>query len=45
MKIAVSKLKSHAALWWDNWQNRRKRQVKKKVRLWPKMLKHLRAKF
>ncbi|KAH9292377.1 hypothetical protein KI387_042439 [Taxus chinensis] len=45
VKVAASKMKSHAALWWENLQNVRRRQGKEKIRMWPKMLKHLKAKF
>jgi len=45
VKVAVTKLKSHAALWWDNLQTSRQGQGKEKIRLWPKMLKHMKAKF
>ena len=38
-------MKSHAALWWENLQNLRKRQGKEKIKLWPKMLKLLKVKF
>ena len=44
-KIAASKMKSHAALWWENLQNLRKRQGKGKIKLWLKMLKLLKVKF
>ena len=44
-KIAASKMKSRAALWWENLQNLRKRQGKEKIKLWPKMLKLLKVKF
>ena len=44
-KIAASRMKSHAALWWENLQNARKRQGKEKIKSWPKMLKRLNVKF
>ena len=44
-KIAASKMKSHAALWWENLHNLRKRQGKEKIKLWPKMLKLLKVNF
>ena len=44
-KVVASKMKSHAALWWENLQNLRKRQGKEKIKLWPKMLKLLKVKF
>lgn len=42
-KIALSKMKLHATLWWENLQNLRKRQGKEKVKLWSKMLKLLKV--
>ena len=45
VKFAATKVKSHAALWWDNLQNNWKKQGKEKIRLWPKMLKELKVKF
>ena len=42
-KVAVSKMKSHAALWWENLQNAKRRQVKEKIKMWTKMLRHLKA--
>lgn len=44
-KIVASRMKSHAALWWENLQNARKRQGKEKIKSWPKMLKRLNVKF
>lgn len=45
VKIATSKLKLHAALWWENVQILRRKEGENKTRPWPKMLKHLRAQF
>ena len=44
-EIAASKMKSHAALSWENLQNLRKRQGKEKIKLWSKILKLLKVKF
>ena len=45
VKIAVTRLKGHASLWWENLQTDRKRRGKEKIQTWPKMLSKVKKKF
>ena len=38
VKIAFTRLKGHALLWWEHLQTNRQRRGKKKIRTWPKMM-------
>jgi len=31
------------SLWWENLQNAKRRQVQERIRMWTKMLRHLKA--
>jgi hypothetical protein len=45
VKHAVTWLKGHAILWWDELQAERRRQGKQKIKNWDKMEAKLKAKF
>ena len=45
MKIAVTRLKGHASLWWEHLQTDRQRRGKEKIRTWLKMVKKVKKKF
>ena len=45
VKIAVTRLKGHALLWWENLQINRQRRGKEKIRTWPKMVNKVKNKF
>ena len=45
VKFAVSKLKGHAALWWDGVQVERKRLGKQPIKNWSRMVTKLKGKF
>ena len=45
VNIAVTRLKGHASLWWENLQIDRQRRGKEKIRTWPKMLNNVKNKF
>jgi len=45
VKFVVTKLKDHAALWWDGVQEERKRLGKQHIKNWSKMVAKLRGKF
>ena len=45
VKIAVTKLKGHASLWWEHLQTDRQRRGKEKIRTWPKMVNKVKNKF
>ena len=45
VKIAITRLKGHASLWWENLQTDRQRRGKEKIRTWPKMVKKVKKKF
>ena len=38
VKIAVTRLKGHASLWWEHLQTNRQRRGKEKIKTWPKMV-------
>ena len=43
VKIASTKLKSHASLWWEHLQLDRKRKGKDKIKVWNKMANKLKG--
>lgn len=45
VKFAATKLKGHAALWWDNVQNERKRLNKTPIKTWTRMVAKLKGRF
>ena len=45
VKLAVTRLKGHASLWWDNVQVERRRKKKPLIKSWDRMVAKLRAKF
>lgn len=45
VKFVVTKLKGHAALWWDGVQGERKRLGKQPIKNWSRMVAKLRGKF
>ena len=45
VKIAVTRLKGHALLWWEHLQTNRQRIRKEKIRTWPKMVNKIKNKF
>lgn len=45
VKFAVTMLKGHATLWWDNVQVERKKQDKPLIKSWDKMVVNLKGKF
>ena len=45
VKIAVSRLKGHASLWWEHLQIDRQRRGKEKIKTWPKMVNKVKKKF
>ena len=45
VKIAVSRLKGHASLWWEHLQTDRQRRGKEKIRTWLKMVNKVKKKF
>eukprot|EP00253_Pinus_taeda_P027252 PITA_27252 len=45
VKFAITKLKGHAAIWWDGVQAERKRLGKQPIKNWSKMVAKLRGKF
>eukprot|EP00253_Pinus_taeda_P025766 PITA_25766 len=45
VKFAVTKLKGHAALWWDGVQAERKRLRKQRIKNWSRMVAKLKGKF
>eukprot|EP00253_Pinus_taeda_P013296 PITA_13296 len=45
VKFAVTRLKGHAAIWWDELQTSRTRKGKSKIKQWDKMVSKLKAKF
>ena len=38
VKIAVTRMKGHASLWWEHLQTDRQRRGKEKIKTWPKMV-------
>ena len=45
VKFAVTKLKGHAALWWDGVQAERRRAGKQPIKIWTRMMDKLKGKF
>eukprot|EP00253_Pinus_taeda_P033677 PITA_33677 len=45
VKFAATKLKGHAALWWDSVQNERKRLNKTLIKTWTRMVAKLKGRF
>jgi len=45
VKHAMTKLKGHATLWWDELQVGRRRKGKSKIKSWDRMVANLKAKF
>eukprot|EP00253_Pinus_taeda_P001971 PITA_01971 len=45
VRFAATKLKGHAALWWDSVQADRKRMKKLPIRKWPRMVEKLKGRF
>eukprot|EP00253_Pinus_taeda_P024940 PITA_24940 len=45
VRFAATKLKGHAALWWDNVQADRKRMNKLPIKKWPRMVAKLKGSF
>eukprot|EP00253_Pinus_taeda_P031415 PITA_31415 len=45
VKFAATKLKGHAALWWDSVQNERKRLKKAPIKTWTRMVAKLKGRF
>eukprot|EP00253_Pinus_taeda_P025066 PITA_25066 len=45
VKFAATKLKGHAALWWDSVQNERKRLNKALIKTWSRMVAKLKGRF
>ena len=45
VKIAITRLKGHASLWWEHLQTNRQRRRKENIRTWPKMVNKVKKKF
>ena len=45
VKLAATRLKGHASLWWDSVQVERRRKNKPLIKSWNRMVAKLRAKF
>ena len=45
VKIAITRLKGHASLWWEHLQTDRQRRRKEKIRTWLKMVNKIKKKF
>ena len=45
VKIAITRLKQHASLWWESLQTDRKRRGNEKIRTWPKMVNKVKNKY
>ena len=45
VKFAVTILKGHAAIWWDELQTSRMRKGKSKIKQWDKMVSKMKEKF
>ena len=45
VKFAATRLKGHAALWWDELQLSRERKRKPKIKKWDNMVSNLKGKF
>ena len=44
VKIAVTRLKGHALLWWEHLQTNRQRRGKENIRTWPKRMNKVKKK-
>jgi hypothetical protein len=45
VKQAVTRLKGHAKIWWDELQAERRSKGKKRIKSWDKMIEKLKVKF
>eukprot|EP00253_Pinus_taeda_P019816 PITA_19816 len=45
VKFAITRLKGHATIWWDELQTSRTRKEKSKIKQWDKMVSKMKAKF
>ena len=45
VKQAVTRLKGHATLWWDELQAERRSKGKQRIKIWDRMVAKLKAKF
>ena len=45
VKFAVTRLKGHAALWWDNVQDERRKKDKPLIKSWDRMVAKMKGKF
>jgi hypothetical protein len=45
LKHAVTRLKGHATLWWDELQAKCRSNGKKKIKIWGRMVAKMKAKF
>ena len=45
VRYATTRLKGHAAIWWDELQIHRERRAKSKIHSWDKMLSKIRSQF
>ena len=45
VKFAVTRLKGHAAIWWDELQMSKTRKRMSKIKKWDKMVSKMKAKF
>jgi hypothetical protein len=45
VKHAITRLKGHATLWWDELQAHKRSKVKQNIKSWDRMVTKLKAKF
>ena len=45
VKFAITRLKGHATIWWDQLQKSRTRKGKSKIKQWDKMVSKMKTKF
>lgn len=45
VRLAMTRLKGHASLWWDSVQAERRRKNKPLIKSWDRMVAKMRAKF
>ena len=45
VRVALTRLKGHASLWWDSVQDKRRRKNKPLIKSWDRMVAKMRAKF
>lgn len=45
VKFAITRLKGHVAIWWDELQTSRTRKGKSKIKKWDKIVRKMKAKF